>query len=38
LVRAASVASKASDFILAFQSGTLKFVGNYDTNDDQETS
>jgi hypothetical protein len=35
LVRAASVAFKASDFILAFQSGTPKLVGSTNTDDDQ---
>jgi antirestriction protein ArdC len=38
IVRAASAASKASDFILAFQSGTPKCVGNSNTDDDQEVA
>ena len=36
IVRAASAASKASDFILGFQSGTPKPVGGANTDDDQE--
>jgi antirestriction protein ArdC len=38
IVRAASAASKASEFILAFQSGTLKRVGSCHTDDDQEVA
>ena len=35
IVRAASAASKASDFILGFQSGAMKAVGGSNSDDDQ---
>jgi antirestriction protein ArdC len=38
IVRAASAASKASEFILAFQSGTPKLVSSSNTDDDQEVA
>jgi antirestriction protein ArdC len=38
IVRAASAASKASDFILAFQSGMPTHVGSSSTDDDQEVA
>ena len=38
IVRAASATSKASDFILAFQSGMPKLVGSSNTDDNQEVA
>jgi antirestriction protein ArdC len=38
IVRAASAASKASEFILAFRSGTPKRVGSSNADDDKEVA